>query len=140
MSVRLTTKYRIRAAIALALLYAFCVLAPSAALAFVDGPIAFHCLTEQHGFAGTHDHGGPPHVPADGTTHHHHDGGGTPKHSDADGKSHPGNCCGLFCMTALAADAALTLASPVNFTFARPALDDHLTGRGPDRINRPPIA
>jgi hypothetical protein len=136
----LTKKSRIRAAIALALLYAFCVLAPSAALAFVDGPTAFHCLTVQHGFAGTHDHGGPAHVHGDGTTHHHRDSGGTPERSDADGKSPPGNCCGLFCVSALAGEAALTLASPVHFTFAAPAGDDHVTGRDPDRINRPPIA
>jgi len=140
----LTRRFRIRAAVALMAVYAACVLAPVAALAFVDGPTAVHCLTELHGMARGHDHGGATHVHADGTmhrhdaTHHHDDSGGPSDH--ADGKSHPPTCCGLFCMTALAGETAVALSTPVHFTFTTPPLDDHLTGRGPDRINRPPIA
>jgi hypothetical protein len=134
---RLTKGYRIKTALALAGFYALCVLAPSVALAFVDGPTATHCLTDQHGIASPHDHGSV-HVHADGTTHHHHDSGAAHEHSDGDGKSPADNCCGLFCMNALAA-AAVTLTTPAHFIFAAPTLDDHLAGRGPDRINRPPI-
>jgi hypothetical protein len=130
--------YRIKAALALAGLYALCVLAPSVALAFVDGPTAAHCLTDQHGVVSPDDHGSV-HVHADGTSHRHHDSSAEHGDSDGDGKSPAGNCCGLFCMNALAA-AAVTLTTPAHFIFAAPTLDDHLAGRGPDRINRPPIA
>ena len=135
---RLTRGCRIRAVLALAVLYAFCVLAPSMALAFADGPTAFHCLTDQHGIAGSHDHGGKVHVHADGAAHRHHDGG---THEDSGrGKSPPGNCCGLFCMSALAGAATAGLVAPVHFTFAAPVRDEDFAGRGPDRIDRPPIA
>jgi hypothetical protein len=136
----LTKAFRRKAAIAFAALYALCVLAPAVALAFVDGPTAVHCLTDQHGMARAHDHEGTVHGHADGTAHRHHDGGGAHEHSEADGKSHAGNCCGLFCLTALAGDAIAALSTPVRFTLTAPAPDDRLTGRGPDRINRPPIA
>jgi hypothetical protein len=34
----------------------------------------------------------------------------------------------------------VTLGNPEHFSFVGPALDDDVAGRGPDRINRPPIA
>lgn len=129
-----------RATIAIVVAYAFCVLAPAAALAFVSGPIALHCLTEQHGITVAHDHGAPAHVHADGTTHRHADSGIPHKHSDADGKSHSGNCCGLFCMSALAQEPGLTLAVLTFATPSQPSPEIGLAGRGPDRIIRPPIA
>jgi hypothetical protein len=135
----LTRSFRIRTAIALAAVYAFCVLAPAAALAFMDGPAAVHCLTDQHGIAAPHANDGDTHVHADGTSHRHHANDATHQDSNGGGKSHPGNCCGLFCMTALSADPTLVLSAPVRFTFAAPALDERIAGRGPDRINRPPI-
>jgi hypothetical protein len=131
---RLNKSIRIRAAVALAVAYSFCVLAPAVALAFTDGDHAAHCLTDHHGMAAD-QHGGTAHMHADGQAHHHPDGA-----SNADGKAHPGNCCGLFCMTALAHDPQVPLlvlshASAVPF----PA-DMGLPSRGPDRINRPHIA
>jgi len=142
----LTRRFRIRAALTLAAIYAACAVAPAAALAFVDGPAAAHCLTEPHGMARSHDHGGAAHVHADGTmhhhdaTHHHEDSGTTSDQANGDGRPHTPTCCGLFCMTALPGESAVALSTPVRFTFTTPPLDDHLTGRGPDRINRPPIA
>ena len=54
MLTRLTRTFRIRAAITLAVAYALCVVAPSAALAFADGPSAAHCLTDSMGPAHVH--------------------------------------------------------------------------------------
>jgi hypothetical protein len=134
----LTKRLRVRTAVIAAVVYGFCVVAPPLALAFTDGAVAAHCLTEQHGIAGSHNHDGSIHVHDDGTTHRHHESGAAHEHSDGDGKSPAGNCCGLFCMTALAGVAAVTLSTPAHFTFAAPSTD-HLTGRDADRINRPPI-
>jgi hypothetical protein len=147
MLLRLTKSFRIKAAIAVALLYALCVLAPSAALAFADSSMVAHCLTEQHGMAKPHDHGGKPHdhggkthVHDDGTAHHHGDHGATANDSEADKQGHSGSCCGLFCMSALAAEAVAALGDPLPFSLLVPAVSRDLAGRGPDRINRPPIA
>jgi hypothetical protein len=136
----LARRFRVRAAITLAAFYTVCVIAPAAALAFVHGPSAIHCLTSQHGLASPHNHDEAVHVHADGTVHRHHDSGGMHEHADADGKAHPADCCGLFCMTAAGPHAAASLFAPVHFTFAGPPRDDDLAGRDPDRINRPPIA
>jgi hypothetical protein len=135
----LTRRCRRAAAAIFAALYAICLVVPAAALAFVDAPTALHCFTDQHGIAAAHDHDATVHVHADGTTHRHADEG-TNKPSDNGGRSHPADCCGLFCMTALATEASVQLGTPVHFRFAAPALDEDVAGRGPDRINRPPIA
>jgi hypothetical protein len=137
---RLTKSFRIKAAIAVAILYAFCVLAPSAALAFADSSMVAHCLTEQHGMAKPHAHGGKTHVHDDGTAHHHGDHGAAADLSDTDKQGHSGNCCGLFCMSALAAEAVAALGDPLHFSLLVPAVSRDLASRGPDRINRPPIA
>jgi hypothetical protein len=135
----LTKRFRLRAAITVAVLYAVCVLAPHAALAFVHGPSALHCLNDQHGMAAHHDHGGTAHRHADGSVHHHGDHGSNQNHSDSDGKDHPANCCGLFCMSALAADDGFSIAAPlpVSSGFATPPV--YAAGRAPDGLYRPPI-
>ena len=135
----LSKRFRLKAAIALAALYAFCVLAPHAALALTN--VAAHCLTEPHGAA--HVHNAPAkaakHVHADGVEHS-HDGASAPnEHSDGDGKSHSGNCCGLFCVTALSHGPAPALFAPPAAPRVGPGAFYHLAGCGPDRINRPPI-
>ena len=140
MLTRLTKSFRIKAAIVLAVAYAFCVLAPTTGLAFADAAHAVPCLTDHHGLAAAHNHGGTTHVHTDGNTHRHADNGASHKHSEGDGKAHPGNCCGLFCMSALATDPAVTLGTPAEATALFPAADTGPASRGPDRINRPPIA
>jgi hypothetical protein len=124
----------------MAALYALCLLAPGVAMAF-NGPAAAHCLTEQHGIASKHEHGTKTHVHADGTTHQHADPGqttGATQHSDGDGKSQPGNCCGLFCMTALSQEVAAFAVTAMNFTAHDPVLGSKLTGQVPEGLNRPP--
>lgn len=132
---------RIKAAVALALVYASCILAPSAAFAVAAPDAAAHCLTEPLGAAHVHrEHAAPKsHVHAE-VTHTHHETRAPQKSSDADGKAHGGNCCGLFCVTALAHEPVPALSAPPAVTLLGAGHDYRLAGRGPDRINRPPIA
>src|SRR5262249_39941570 len=128
--------FRVKAALVLAALYTLCILAPSAAFAFSANPSVAHCLTEGH--VGVHDHG-KAHVHTDGTAHHHdHDGAAPP--SGDDEKSRMASCCSLFSVVAIAGapGCSLGLYSPASMVL--PALADALSGRGPERINRPPIA
>jgi hypothetical protein len=136
---------RLKAALVLSLLYALCILMPNAALAF--GSATAHCLTEPPGAAHMHRTAAQTHVHADGVMHthsdkasHHHGDAGTPeKHSDGDGKTHNGTCCGLFCISAIAHEPPSAFPATLLVTRVSPPLDDALSGRGPARINRPPI-
>lgn len=132
----LSKRFRMKAALALAVLYAACVVAPHAALAITQ--VAAHCLTEPQGAAHVH---GPAkaakHVHADGAEHDH--GGAVPdEHSDAGGKS-SGQCCGVFCVTALPHEPVPTLAASMIARRIGPGAFYLLIGHEPDRINRPPI-
>src|SRR5262245_40791509 len=110
--------FRVKAAIALAALYALCILAPAAAFALSSSPAMAHCLTEDHvapvvhdhGKAHAHDPGGMTHQHADGSMHHHHDDGATQKHPGTDGKTVP-SCCGLFSVVAIADEPGVVLGS-----------------------------
>ena len=155
-----TKSFRVKAAVAVTALYAFCILLPALAFALADGRMAPPCLMDDLAALSIHDHGampdhsmpdhsmamhhhgGAPDAHAEGSAHHHaghSEGAKAPGDSDS-GKSRPGECCGLFPMVALAgvirpAPAPSRLASAVI-----PALADALIGRGPDCIIRPPIA
>jgi hypothetical protein len=133
----LTKAFRTKAAIVLAALYLLCILAPSAVFAFSANSGVAHCLTEGH--VGVHDHGGKVHVHADGTAHQHHDDGAAPPSGD-DEKSRAASCCSLFSVVAIPGEPGLSpgLHSPASIVL--PVLADALSGRGPERINRPPIA
>jgi hypothetical protein len=132
----LTSTFRAKAAIVLAALYMLCILAPSAAFAFSTNPGVAHCLTEGH--VGVHDHGGKVHVHADGIAHH-HDDDATPPSGDNE-KSPVATCCSLFSVVAISGEPGPSwgLYSPASTVL--PVLADALSGRGPERINRPPIA
>lgn len=134
----LTKKFRTNAALAVAVLYALCALAPSVALAFPDS-MAAHCLSEELAAASPHEHGATAHVHADGIKHH-HPGVGAHKKSSDESKGHGADCCGLFSVVAIPAATMLIFGSvhlvPVTF----PALDEFVYGRDPERINRPPIS
>ena len=135
----LSKRFRLKAAVALAALYSFCVLSPHTALALAN---AAHCLTEPHGAAHVHQEqaAAKGHVHADGVAHAHHDTGTPQKESDADGKSHSRNCCGVFCVTAMAHEPGLALFASPTALLVGPGAFYQLAGRGPDRINRPPIS
>ena len=93
MLARVTKTLRAKAAIALALVYAFCVLAPPSAFAFSHDPDVARCLIEGHVGIVTHNHG-KAHVHAGGTAHHHHDHQAPQKQPNPSGQAP--NCCGLI--------------------------------------------
>jgi len=130
------SRLRWKAALSLALLYAFCILMPHAALA-VTG--AAHCLTEPH--AAAPQAAAKVHVHSDGVAHTHSDepaDRSVPQdHSQAVDKS---GCCGLFCISALAQETGSALPEVFKAVRTSPAFDDARAGRAPDRIHRPPIA
>jgi hypothetical protein len=140
----LTKTFRAKAATALAALYVLCILAPAVAFALSDDPAVAHCLTEGH--VGVHDHGAKPehggklHVHADGTPHQHHDDGAAPQPSGNDGKAALATCCGLFSVVAIPGEPLPNFGFHSLASVVLPVLTDGLSGRGPDRINRPPIA
>ncbi len=146
MLVRLTRTARVWAAIVLGALYVLAIVAPAAAMALGSGEHPAHCLTdEQLGLAHVHpaaaaqahaDTHADTHVHADGTMHR-HDGAHHPGTSNGD--SDPAACCGLFGLTAMAVDPHLDLGGPSRHSSIVALSFDKLTGRGPDRINRPPI-
>jgi hypothetical protein len=140
----LTKTLRAKAAIVLAVLYTLCILAPAVAFALSDNPAVAHCLIEGH--VGIHDHGGTPehggklHVHADGSAHQHHDDGVAPPPSGNDGKAALATCCGLFSVVAIPGEPLPNFGFHSLASVVLPVLADGLSGRGPDRINRPPIA
>jgi hypothetical protein len=140
----------------IALLYLFCVLAPGAALALGD---AASCHVQPFGAAtGAHVHEGIQadhaashqhhEVQADQHEMHHADAGHAipehvmPEHArhQHDGKTSPGPCCAMLCVSAIAADPpAVANPSPlasrcVSGSFQR------LPGEAPPLLYRPPIA
>ena len=132
-----TKIFRVKATIILAALYALCILAPAFAFAFSDNPAVAHCLTEGH--VGVHDHGGKhDHIHA-GSTHHHHDHDGTPQPSGDDGKGLIATCCGLFSVVAISGEPVPSFGFYSLASVILPVLGEALIGRGPERINRPPI-
>jgi hypothetical protein len=135
MSYRSTRSWRAHAARLLVALYALCVMAPALALAMGDVANA-HCLNAVTAQAAPAAHS---HVHADGTVHSHADHGAPSHHSDG-GKAHMGSCCGLFCLAGLPTELGPVVEQTVHASTEILPREDHLIGRGPDRINRPPIA
>lgn len=128
----LTRKWRWRAASLLVAAYALCVVAPAAAMVISSSNIAAHCLTdEHHGVAAVHSH-----VHADGMAHS-HPGNDHPANK-ADDNGQPGQCCGLFCLSAIAPDLQKVTATPPATSPVAATIADCLSGRGSDRIDRPP--
>ena len=133
----LTKTFRAKTAIVTAALYMLCILAPSAAFAFSANPGVAHCLTEGH--VGVHDHGGKVHVHAHGIAHQHGHDGAVPPSGDNE-KSRVAACCSLFSVVAISGESSLNLGLYSPASIVPPILADALSGRGPERINRPPIA
>jgi hypothetical protein len=120
----LTTGLRFRLAFLLAAFAALCFVAPPAVLAFGHGSATAdfmaHADMVGHGKMATSQH-----------SQHHGD------HSTPSGKHQP-SCCGLFCMSALAADAGVVEPKPTPST-SYPRREPILFSRVAERIDRPPI-
>ena len=151
MFVRLTRPMRAKAGWFIALLYLFCVLVPGAALALGD---AASCHVQQFGTAAAaHVHEGvqPEHaaahlhhaMQADQHAMHHADAGhATHDHAEHqhDGKTSPGPCCAMLCVSAIAADPP-AVATPVQLISLCVAENfQRLPGEAPPLLYRPPIA
>ena len=131
--------FRLRAASALVVLYALCLLAPAVAFAFGDGTKAAHCLTDNnHGLVASHAYDASS---AHGHEHGHQDAAAHQHSSDGDRQqTKSGDCCGLFCLSALAPSADLSFAQS-DVLASIPAVNaNSILGRGPDRLYRPPDA
>jgi hypothetical protein len=143
MLTRLTKRLRFYAAMVLAAVYGVCVVAPAVAMALASGAAGVHCLTdEHHGNAHVHIQSqvqSAPHVHDDGTAHE-HDHGMVPATDGDSQSSFAGTCCGLFCFSAVTGDVDAIVDQHIHASRVVPALDGGLDGRGPDRINRPPIS
>jgi hypothetical protein len=141
MFIRLTRPVRAKAGWFVALLYLFCVLAPGVALAVGD---AASCLVHQFGTAAathvhaataSHEHGeihqhraDPVHALQEHTKHQH------------DGKTSPGPCCAMLCVSAIAADLP-AFAKPVQpISLCVSENFRRLPGKAPPLLYRPPIA
>lgn len=121
----LTRKRRWRVASLLVALYALCLVTPTAVMAAGKGAIPAHCLTDDHHAAGA------IHAHQDGSSHHH-------SGSKEDDGDHDGKCCGLFSVSAIAPELGI-IVTPRGPAAQQPSLTvDDLTGRGSDRIDRPP--
>lgn len=128
-----------------AVLYVVCILAPHAALALSGAP--GHCLTGEEQAAHVHTsstghsdeaeaaHANVGHEHADDAAHAEQAPSAAPGND-----SHAGMCCGLFCVTGLAATTAPLWSAPMCAGQIAAGFDRGLAGHAPDRINRPPIA
>jgi hypothetical protein len=111
-----------RVAITLAAFASLCLLTSPAVLAFGHGDHTVECLAQ----ADAVDHGT---IMAHGMKHH----------GDHSSPGHQPSCCGLFCMSAIAADAGQTVGRIEAGTVLSPAIEARSFSRVPERPDRPPI-
>lgn len=137
------TRLRVRAAIALAVLYVVCVIMPSVALAFAGRGVTIRCLSlvrygiaqvslqsESHTHSGIHTHGAVVRENADGVPI---------KGGNVQLKQHAGWHCGFFCFVAVVENLAATIGRHSHASPLFWAADEILHGCGPSRISRPPM-
>jgi hypothetical protein len=113
------------------------------ALAFADGTVAAHCLSDDsHGRAHVQPHAearDAVHPHDDGTAHEHANETALVHDGESQQTKQAGSCCGLFCFMAATHNLDPAVGEPLHVSSVLSVLDEHLDGRGPDRINRPPI-
>ena len=148
---------RVRAGWLLALVYLLCVLAPTASFALPGEHALAPCLTDENHVPGVphiRNVSAPRHIDRAGRPHDH---SGSHAHTsaivqdvnsiaadrdhDADRNSHApdGQCCGLFCLTALPA-ALVSVAAPSRaMSLCATRVDRPVADNGPDHHYRPPI-
>jgi hypothetical protein len=122
-----TSGFRFRLGMALAAFAALCFVAPPGVLSFGHGQHTVECLAH----ADTINHGMSK---ANGMTH-------PGDHSMPSTGHQPGSgCCGLFCMSALAADSGETVQTISALPALFPASQAPLFTRAPEQPDRPPIS
>ena len=117
-------------------LYALCLLAPVTAFAFSDSSATAVYLSQTDDHRSMSESGlGESHVHQDGTGHHK----SSPDKSNFGGDDHPGNCCGLFCVTAIVPPAfGVTALHLMQASAVVLPVAESLFGRSSNRIDRPP--
>jgi hypothetical protein len=148
----LTKRLRIRAALALIALYGLCVLGSPLAVAFAGTMAELPCFTGEHHGAAAEPVHAEPHLASRDHAHHpsghgHHEGmvhqpldhSGPPPHGD-DGphKQRIGACCGVLCFTAMTADLVAPVGDIPQRSVVVEVLQANLSGRAPERLDRPP--
>lgn len=128
MLIRLTKRRGVTSASVLTLLYLLCIFAP----AFADGSRAANCLINDNQVIAAHAHD-------EGSSHHDFDDDTPTKEADDTHKARAGFCCGLFCFVAVMGEPHDFVNLPVHNSSILPPVEQRIGGRGPDRINRPPI-
>jgi hypothetical protein len=136
MFVRLTRRKRAKAGWLIALTYLLCVLAPAAAPAFgVSAPwlsdeIKLAAASEMH-HGSNHEHGGLA------VTHDADNSGANHKH---DGKTSPGPCCAMLCLSAIPADLPEVAKPSQPISACVSEAYQRLPSESPHLLYRPPIA
>ena len=135
-----------------ALLYLFCVLVPGAALALGD---AASCLTTENQTTGNqattvrqvHEQTLPMHAASAAHLHHgaqagHHANAGTHEHAGHEhgGKTSPGPCCAMLCLSAITANLPAFAKPPQPISVRISENFQRLPGKAPPLLYRPPIA
>jgi hypothetical protein len=121
----LTIGLRFRFAIILASLAALCFVMPPAALAFGHGEHTAHCLAH----ADMVDHGAAGSASVDNHAGH-----------SAPASSPQMTCCGLFCLSALAAEIGEVISGSITGSTLLPTGEAHLLSQSPEQPDRPPIS
>ena len=136
MFVRLTRRMRAKAGWFVALLYLFCVLAPGLALALGD---AAPCFPTESTPTVVHMHDNSAHVGAAHELGGHQADAGDAKHTH-DGKTSPGPCCAMLCLSAIPANLPDIANPPLPMSVRVSENYQRLPGKAPPLLYRPPIA
>lgn len=130
-----------------ALLYLFCALAPGVALALGDAASCLIVDIQTTAVAHTDEDA----LHAAGSSHHHHEVQGSHQ-ADASpathdharhehhGKTSPGPCCAMLCLSAIAADLPAIAKPSQPLSVCLSESFERLPGKAPPLLYRPPIA
>jgi len=124
---------RFRIAFAMATFAVFALVAPPMAVAFAPAERAAHCLTHNDHAIGQQraDHA---------ADHEHHPGDlDQAKHSHQ-GDKHPSQCCGLFCVTAIAPEIRQLTNPPLEGSQLSSLVVPSFHRGAPELLFRPPIS
>jgi hypothetical protein len=147
----LTKRLRIRAALTLITLYSLCVLGSPLAVAFAGNMAELPCFTGEHHGAvaeevdasvplasSEHTYHSGVHVHDQAMVHQAIDHSPPQHHGDGQHKQRMSACCGVLCFTAVTHELAAPTGELPKRSVIVEALPVNLSGRAPERIDRPP--